>query len=177
MSFEHKAFVFCYARFCKELESVLTNALASGDLSGLVSFIEENRAVLKDPYEGDPLGSGWRGLIEEEDAHQFGDFALTKYYDPVNDIGLGLGWEQVQSDLEEKFGSGSEMVLGHTVGPGENFFDPGKMGSYFQSEWTVNETLRKLRNLPPHELTEAIRRFSKIIEQSSGVGKGLYITF
>ncbi|MGI0490126.1 hypothetical protein ACN4EK_32545 [Pantanalinema rosaneae CENA516] len=177
MSFEHKAFLFDYGSFQSELEPVLVDALAFGNLAGLISFIESNSGILRDPYEGSPLDESWRGLMEEEDAHQFGDFALTKFYDPRDDIGLGSSWEQVQSALDEEFGRGSITVLGHAIGPDGAFFDPGKMGSYFLSEEAAREACRKLRGLQAEERTEAINRFLEILERSVAQGKGLYVTF
>lgn len=177
MSFEHKAFVFNYVDFQKELQPVLVDALASGDASGLVSFIESNRMVLRDPYEGFPLNEAWRELVEEEDAHQFGDFALTKFYDPRYDIGLGSSWEQVQSALDEKFGRGVVTVLGQAVGPEGAFFDPGKMGSYFWSEEAASAAWHKLLDLQAEEQTEASNKFSELLERCVSEGKGMYVTF
>jgi hypothetical protein len=177
MSFEHKAFLFDYGDFQNEFEPVLVDALASGNLAGLISFIESNRGMLRDPYEGYPLDEGWRELIEEEDAHQFGDFALTKFYDPREDIGLGSSWEQVQSALDEEFGRGLITVLGRAVGPDGAFFDPGKMGSYFLSEEAAREACRKLRGLQAEGRTEGIKGFLEILERSVAEGKGLYVTF
>lgn len=177
MSFEQKAFPFDYCGFQNEFEPVLLDALASGNLARLISFIESNRGVLRDPYEGYPLDEDWRGLMEEEDAHQFGDFALTKFYDPRDDIGLGSSWEQVQSALDKEFGRGVISVLGHAVGPDGALFDPGKMGSYFLSEETAREACRKLRDLQAEARTEAIGNFLELLERCVAEGKGSYVTF
>src|SRR5256885_898845 len=79
---EHKAFLFAYDSFNAELRPVLEHALRSRDYGPLVSFISDNLADLRDPYEGRPLGADWEAMIETHDAHQYGDFSLTKYYDP-----------------------------------------------------------------------------------------------
>lgn len=129
---EHKAFLFDYASFERELRSQLEQALANGNVAPLESFINANLRSLRDPYEGLPLGEDWRARIESEDAHQYGDLALTKYYLPTDDIGLGLGWERVQN-LIAAARLAVSPILGTIVGPQANPFDPAKLGSYFQS--------------------------------------------
>src|ERR1051326_1231389 len=93
---EHKAFLFDYDAFDGELRAILEGALLSGACGGLVSFINANLGDLRDPYEGEPLGADWETMIETQDAHQYGDFALTKYYDPTADMGLGGAWDNIQ---------------------------------------------------------------------------------
>ena len=73
---EHKAFIFDYGQFERELLPVLHDALASGECRALISFIRRNIDSLTDPSEGEPLTDDWEGMIEMKDAHQYGDFAL-----------------------------------------------------------------------------------------------------
>jgi hypothetical protein len=42
---------------------------------------------------------GWQKLLEQKDAHQYDDFALTKCYSVLEDIGLGSNWEQAEREL------------------------------------------------------------------------------
>src|SRR5947209_5298245 len=129
---EHKAFVLDYQSFCRELRPLLEAALAGGDCRGLVYFINENFVLLRDPYEGKPLPTRWEAILEFKDAHQYGDIALTKYYDPAADIGLGGAWECIQMMIAAAGNSDESPVLGTPIGPQTSPFDPGKMGSYFQ---------------------------------------------
>src|SRR5690349_15161787 len=93
MSMEHKAFVFDWESFLQELSELLFSALVSDDTTRLKAWINSNVADLKDPYEGEPLTKDWEDTLDVKDAHQYGDFALTKYYDPARDIGLGHEWQ------------------------------------------------------------------------------------
>jgi hypothetical protein len=171
---EQKAFVFDFATFETELRAILDRALETGRIAELARFIGENLATLKDPYEGEPLADGWEGMLESADPHQYGDFALTKYYDPRADIGLGYEWERARDVLLEHLGNDAPL-LGSTVGPAGNLFDPGKMGSYFQSAALVQANLQALRRLSDSIELAELERLRRALE--SAVGKGLYVTF
>jgi hypothetical protein len=140
---EHKAFIFDYDSFSRELKPILETALQSGNSERLIVFIEANHAQLKDPYEGEPLDENWMETIDSQDPHQFGDFALTKYYDPANDTGLGADWQRVQDILPQDLTE--SPILGTPLGPKGNLFDPGKMGSYFQANDQVSRNIEYLR--------------------------------
>lgn len=172
---EHKAFVFEFADFESELRVVLERALETRALEELSRFIDENLASLTDPSEGEPLDDRWRGMVEVVDPHQYGDFALTKYYGPREDVGFGYDWERVQEKLLRDLGHDAPL-LGNTVGPAGNVFDPGKMGSYFQSSAQVATNLEALRRLSRSEAPDVdVERLRRILE--SAVGRGLYVTF
>ena len=174
---EHKAFLFDYSTFDQELRVILENALASGDCSVLTSFINRQLDSLRDPYEGDRLDSEWQSLIETKDAHQYGDFALTKYYDPLTDIGLGMSWEFVQQYITKDRTLSASPILGETIGPETNTFDPGKMGSYFQSAQQVQEHLKHFlqdhRAIHSQQLRDALEMLTQAVNEN----KGLYVTF
>lgn len=176
---EQKAFVFDQPGFTTELSSTLRGALETGELGGLTNFIDENLASLKDPYEGNPLDSSWQDLIETHDAHQLGDFALTKYYDPLADIGLGPSWEEVAELLNAQGINGDAVVLGSPFGPRDHYFDPGKMGSYFQSPELVRQNLNRLRSLIAQKpaLAPQLAETLAMLEQAEKAGQGLYVTF
>ena len=171
---EHKAFVFDFVSFENELRSLLERALETGSVVELSRFIETNREALTDPNEGEPLDEQWKELIEVADPHQYGDFALTKYYRSRDDIGLSYAWESVREKLLERLGNDAPL-LGITVGPVDNAFDPGKMGSYFQSASQVAANLDALRQMPTNESEPGIERLRDLLK--AAVGKGLYITF
>ena len=130
---EHKAFLFEFEQFEHELLPILQAALATNDCAELVAFIRRSVASLKDPYEGAPLKEGWQTMIETPDAHQYGDIALTKYYDPADDRGLGSSWEQIQTIVASDPGVHISPILGSVIEKSNAVFDPGKMGSYFQN--------------------------------------------
>lgn len=174
---EHKAFLFEYIHFERELQSILAQALSSGDCSELVYFINENLQELRDPYDGNPLDANWSSLIDTPDVHQYGDFALTKYYDPRFDIGLGSDWEETQQQIAEVSNLTSCPILGYTIGPKEVPFDPGKMGAYFQSLQQVQDNhaslLKASRKSPHPSLEKAIELLAKAVNKQLG----LFITF
>ena len=172
---EHKAFLFDYEEFEYELLSVLQNALATNECSALISFIQNNIDSLTDPFEGDPLTDDWERMIEREDAHQYGDVALTKYYDPTDDVGLGLGWQNVQELIPTE--RSTSPILGSIVRANENPFDPGKMGTYFQSKRQVAENLEFLRHLAEQESSEELDEAIDLLQQAFRLEKGLFITF
>ncbi|MBA3458803.1 MAG: hypothetical protein H0T46_02500 [Deltaproteobacteria bacterium] len=173
---EHKAFVFDYESFERELLPCLEDALATGDTSHLKSFINVNLDALRDPYEGEPLGANWASLIEIEDAHQYGDFALTKYYSPTADIGLGSAWERVP-DLATSSSRTESPILGTTIGPPNNPFDAGKMGSYFQSAKRVRENYEALLELAKKAGSPELDTAVKMLEVAAKRNEGLYVTF
>lgn len=174
---EHKAFVFDYLTFDRELRAILEDALATGDSSEVVSFINANLSNLRDPYEGEPLGNDWESFIDTHDAHQYGDFALTKYYDPLADKGLGTSWESAQEMIAVNTTLKESPILGSTIGPKDEPFDPGKMGSYFQSPRQVRESyeymLEIAAKIPSGDLTKAVQ----MLEEARKSENGLYITF
>ncbi len=170
---EHKAYILDYSSFDRELRPVLETALQTMKNDELVQFIESNLGVLKDPCEGELLDADWRQIIDVTDVHQLGDLALTKYYDPKDDLGIGNSWEVIQDMISEDHSE--SPVLGVTVGPTENPFDPGKMGSYFQSEVQVDKNYRYLDSLP--EERDEVKRAKEILSAARNAKSGLYVTF
>ena len=172
---DHKAFIFDFASFDDELRAILERALETQSVEELSRFIDANLESLTDPYEGERLDESWKEMIEVADPHQYGDFALTKYYDPREDNGLSHGWEDVREKLIRHIGN-AVPLLGSTVGPVSNVFDPGKMGSYFQSAAQVATSLDAVRQLTESGDSDAgLDRLRNLLE--SAVGRGLYVTF
>ena len=177
MSMEHKAFVFDYERFATDLCPLLEKSLRRGAIDELRAFIERHHDKLVDPYEGQPLGGDWEGSIPSPDPHQYGDFALTLYYDPRADIGLGCAWEAAQKAIA-RHGGPVVAVLGSPVGPSSEPFDPGKMGAYFQSSGGVRKRLAELRALLRNGIyDDNCRKVIEMLEAAERARKGLYLTF
>jgi hypothetical protein len=178
MSLEHKAFEFNYEPFLKELKPKLEIALLTNDITRIEEFIAEHISELKDPYEGEPLDGSWSQMIEVADSHQYGDFALTKYYDPGANIGLGYDWQDVQKRLLLEAPELAPAVLGKPLGTKNCYFDPGKSGSYFQSPDQVQNNIKSLEGLARSRVGD-LSELNLLLEMLAKVsqGKGLYVTF
>jgi len=125
MSFSHKAFAFSSESFAEELAPLLSQSLASRSTSLLEAFIERHISACSCPYDGEPLGPEWRELLEMGTTQELADFALTKYYEPTEDFGLGEAWGQVEATL---LAPQRAALLGTALGPPDNLFDPGLQG-------------------------------------------------
>ncbi|WP_292709480.1 hypothetical protein [Nostoc sp. NMS2] len=176
---EHKAFVFDYDAFIQELADILENALVINQRNELITFIENNFSYLKNPDEGEPLDYLWKEMIEIEDISQYGDFAITKYYNPQCDIGLGYDWLPLYNMLLNELDKDTSPLLGKNFGIPGNYFNPGKMGSYFQSLEQVKNNF-ELLNLLLNEKKEHLPNIAllmKMLSNALDLKKGLYITF
>lgn len=173
----HRAFAFDYAAFAAELREIVVRALESKDPQELARWIDAERANLTDPYEGEPLADSWRDLLEVGDVHEHGDFALTKYYDGDLDIGLDEAFEDI-ADLLEESGSSGALTLGEPLGPEEACFDPGRQGTYFQTEEEVASAFAELDGLLAREpaLREPLAPLAGMLGQATRQKKGLYVT-
>jgi hypothetical protein len=174
---QHKAFLFDYAAFDRELRPLLEGALYSGSTRELLSFLESNLHRLRDPYEGEPLNAEWHTLIQTPDIHHYGDFALTKYYDPTADIGLGTAWEEVQESLARDSRLATSPILGRTVGPDNDPLDPGKMGAYFQSPELVHANWLYLSHFAKKHPSDSLNKAVQMLHQATQAKKGLFVTF
>ena len=172
MSMEHHAFSLNYRAFETALLPVLNRALESSDLKALMAFVDANLDHLRTPYDGGGLGPGWREELEVGDVQEVGDFALTRFYDPTEDIGLGSQWIAV-AEAVKKVADPYSLLLGTPVGPAGRLFDPGRLGSYFQTEGDVTNGLEVLNRSNVRALDAA----RKMFEKASAQGCGLYVTF
>jgi hypothetical protein len=170
MSFSHKGFVFDWTAFQAELAPVLHDCLTDSQTERLIFFVNKHRDSLTDPYEGEPLAADWQEDLEARDAHEIGDYALTRYYDPADDSGLGEGWMSIEAALDDE---GKRALLGEPFGPDGHEFDPGRMGSYFQTPEMVAKSLETLRRAPKAELNS----YLALLEKAREAGKGVYVTF
>jgi hypothetical protein len=170
MTMLHKAFVFDWGTFETELLPILTAALSEGSIEQLVGFINHDLSSVVDPYEGEPLSEDWFHVLNSSDVHDVGDYALTKYYDPLEDGGVGQAWLKLTDVLSEEC---QYALLGKLIGPTSNLFDPGKMGSYFQTAEMVRQSFSTLKEQERPELIE----FKALLQRSLEAGKGVYVTF
>lgn len=178
MSMDHKAFVFDYTSFERELRPRLERALHRQETGELKEFIRIYRDVLKDPCEGMPLDEAWEHLIESDEPDQYGDICLTKYYDPASDIGLGPGWLAAQSHIEKAAPGKGALLLGRPLHCGTVFFDPGKMGSYFASPDDVAQGLSLLQSLSGSgDVSQELDAVMAMLERARETNMGLYVTF
>lgn len=185
MSSEHKAYVFDFQLFKEELSSILNQALLDKDASGLIGFIDSNIADLINPYTEEAMSGDWQSYLEIGDIDEYGDFAITKYYDLEDDIGLGYNWLDIQNilvknlrTLEGESERQKSPILGNAFGPENKEFDPGKLGSYFQSRLDVSKNINIVNSLL--DLGNNIHELSlvrDILLQAHGSQRGLYVTF
>lgn len=146
MSISHKAFLFDHTNFDAELAGVLHAALETDDVGGLRRLILDNRHVLLDLWTEAPPADDWEARIEPAyRVQQFADLAMTKYYDPRDDRGLGHGFDAPGAYLETVPGLGgwsSALYCGWLFGPSGRRLDPGSMGTGLVSVAQVGEAVR-----------------------------------
>ncbi|WP_239342232.1 hypothetical protein [Frankia sp. CiP3] len=179
MANQHRAFALDYGGFQGELAPILRRALDTGDLAPLVAFIDTHRDRLRDPDTGTPLDSHWRAAESAADAHRLGDLALTAYYDPAEDIGLGDGWEEVGMDLAREVDQDVDPLIGgEAFGPPDNPFDPGKLGSYLRSWDSVRQQRERLAEVMAGQLwSDTLTEFDTMLRTTDEQHCGLYVTF
>ena len=179
MVFLHRAYLFDLDRFDAELRPVLDAALRSNDPAPLRLFIGQHMGRLKDPYAGEPLESNWEDLLETRDVQEYGDFALTLYYDAAADIGLGERWTELQDLLVREAHAGTDLTLGDTIGPPNRPFDPGGMGAYFLTNQAATGRLTTLRELSAARpgLREPLAPLEGMFAIIVKSGRGAYVVF
>jgi hypothetical protein len=168
MCLNHKAFAFDWCAFQRHLAPILYDALSSNSISELTGFIEHHHSELNDPHFGHPLPEDWQSCMKNCDAQVYGEYALTLYYSPTNDFGVGDSWRSFSTDSDLQ-----NAMRGEPFGPLHNHFDPSGLGSYFQ---TPDDFVSSLRILTRHRKNELIR-FIDLIERCGVEGLGIYVTF
>lgn len=170
MSISHKAFAFDWNAFDVGLAPILRKALDDDDAAGLVEFIEQERSRFTDPYNGDALPEDWRRRMEVGDVQELADFALTRYYRVGEDRGVGSAWLSVTKTLTAEQ---SVALLGTPFGMLERLFDPGRLGSYFQSPLMVMRSLMSLDDIAGEE----VQQFRELLAECAARQFGVYVTF
>jgi hypothetical protein len=179
VSMMHKAYAFDWSAFARdELHDILLDALSSGDERGLIRYIDANRGYIKDRYRGGPLSDDWQDGLGNYDVHEFGDFALTRFYDPVEEYGVAHDYLDLAEHLPE---ADLIALLGMPFGPPGAYFDPGRQGSYFQTTREVVRSLARVQRIELSNMDEDQReswpQFKKLLEECAKAGSGLYVTF
>jgi hypothetical protein len=113
MSMEHKAFAFHWVAFERELLPSLLRALEENETESLATFIDANMSQLVHPSEETPLDENWRSLLDHGDIQELGDLAITKYYKPADDFGLGAKWITIEGVLPK---GARDALLGRPLG-------------------------------------------------------------
>jgi hypothetical protein len=174
----HKAYTFNYESFKKELEPILLRSLNNGNNSEIKEFMKNRFSQLTDPYEGNPLSDDWENQLIAKDPHQYGNIALTYYYDPKEDIGLDYDWVDFSEYFEAKFGNRMSPILGFKIGTEERDFDPGKLGSFFQSPEIVKSHLKLIQILKNKDPKfELLSQVEEMLLKAAKKDTGLYATF
>jgi hypothetical protein len=124
MSIDHRAYLFRYHEFRRELADLLYHALETSEISPLREFISRNSPSLRREDVGELPA-------EEPNVQRYADLALTKYYDPVNE-GLSYGFDAVHAYLgtvPALDGQVDRLICGNLFGPKGKRLDPGYMGT------------------------------------------------
>jgi hypothetical protein len=124
MPMNDRAFAFRWDASERELRPAVERTLEADDPRELIDWIESHREALSDPYEGDPLPQNWQRLLETGDVDEFGDFALTCFYDVKQDLGLADRWLKVTDILED---DANAALLGTSLEVTGRVFDPSRM--------------------------------------------------
>ncbi len=180
MSMSHKAFVFDYNSFSSQFLGILLESLEKINKEKLIDFIQQNIENIQHPDEGLSVDSLWQNLIKVGDVQEYADFALTKFYYSDDDIGLDYEWQDVEKILNEEFLLDSNLILlGRTICFADNCFDPGRMGSYFQSFDEVQENLKIIKKYLEQkpEFLNSLQVLIGMFQNAVIKQQGLYITF
>ena len=116
------------------------------------------------------LPRNWHHLLVKRDVQEVADFALTLYYKPVENFGIGGAWLALSETISEE---AAQAMLGTPLGPLRARFDPGRMGSYFQTPAMVGKSVEMLSRVTQ----PAIRSYQELLQQCAAEKLGVYVTF
>jgi hypothetical protein len=96
----------------------------------------------------------------------------------MEDYGLVYDYLDLAKRLPE---ADLTALLGTPFGPHGAYFDPGRLGSYFQTPQEVVRSLARVRRIDLSNIDEDQReswpQFRKLLEKCAKAGSGLYVTF
>jgi hypothetical protein len=174
---EHHAFVFDYDAFQSELVPLLKDALPLDNPEPLARFIDTHLDQLTLPQDGTPLDTSWRNSLPNSvGINEYGALALTRYYSPLDDVGLLAEWDDLW-DFLEQYGL-ADIMLGTPLSRGLVGFYPSGDYSYLQSPEQVTDNLKRLEELykDNHEIDNEIDELVTMFQRAARALKGLYIT-
>ena len=165
MSTLHQAFVFDEAGFRRELAPLLDRQ----DSAALEHFIDDHRSRLRDPKSDAPLETGWRETHAITGFPALAALALTAYYDPAANIGLGGAAEKLRFALMDLYPEGRVFVGGGAL---------AVVGGTFQSADYVAKSVEILQTLRAENRlkTDVIDPVLSMLQKAATAGKGLYLT-
>ena len=143
----HHAFIFDWPTFERELLPAISAGLA-GDLEPLRGFARDQRGLLVNPLNGEPITEQ---DLHSEDVDWLGEIAMTRYFDPTADHGLGTSWETLIQALDA---DQQQLLLGEPISVEGRSFSPGTV---FQSNGRVRLAHRQLKELGLAELRGFVR--------------------
>jgi len=194
---DHKAFIFDVESFNLELRPLLLSAGIENEIGTIKHFINCNLIKIVSPYTGDSLGEDWENQLESGDIQEIADFALTRYYSPAADMGLGYSWDALLETIKLlPVGFDPEYcIVGKQVQQGTFVFDPSRMGlgmiemkdvSYIHQELQRVRPLLKNVELPAEELlyelstgeiAEAFEDLIVLYKKAIDANRGILMTF
>jgi hypothetical protein len=145
MSIVHKAYLFDFRGFERELAGIVYEALKRDDVRRLRTFIQRHRAELTDFSTEEPPGEDWEERILSEgggNTQWYADLALTRFYDFTDDLGLGYGFDALHAFLRTVptvGDSADDLICGRVFGPKGQRLDPGAMGTGLLSPEDVKQ--------------------------------------
>jgi len=161
MSIEHKAWLLNYELFSDELADILFHALDFGETQILEGFIDQYHGSMTDLWTWKPLRQDWQEVLRKRlgtlDVLSLGDIALTRYYDPTDDVGLSYGFDALGKYLNSVADLrhiADALIGGYWFGPKGKRFDPGGMGTGFVSLEQAREHLALLAETRPSPIPE-----------------------
>jgi hypothetical protein len=160
VSIDHKAWLFDYRAFERELADTLYGALQTGDGRALKAFIDRHSGELTDQWTEERFGPDWEEELRrrpgkppaEYDVQDYGDIALTKYYDVSDSRGLSYDFDAVHAylaGLPALADVADALICGYPFGPAGRPFDPGRMGTGFITAGQAKELHGRLRRRLP----------------------------
>ena len=173
MAMEHKAFGFRWNSFREALLPRFYLYL-EGRVDEVADFARAEAGDLFDPYEGMPLRVEQVNEALVRGEHDFiAEAALTAFYAPSEDVGVGYEYLDVHSRLEALGANYAGLLHGSTLSHAGKLFDPGKMGTFFCD---LDEAESKSRLVSTIQDANLRRLLEPMAEAGLAAG-GLFITF
>ncbi|MCX6368834.1 MAG: hypothetical protein NTX57_19300 [Armatimonadetes bacterium] len=164
MSNLHKAFVFDEAAFRRDLAPILDRH----DDTALEHFISDHRAQLRNPRNGVHIESDWRDDAAFDGFGRRATLALTAYYDPTANIGLGSAASKCRFGLIDLYPESRVFVGGGALGVPDGYF---QSASYVAESVAILENLRAQLPLK----AEIIDPVLIMLHAATAENKGLYL--